>query len=326
MRDQVRDRLALSRAGWASHDQALPGDDRVDRVVLRRIRVEHQVLISERHPVGIGYQRFRRSVVLANQLASRWVAGNGCDEVMGYQLVEGAFQVLDHRKFRVAERAQDKPRRNVEAGHPGGLLSQPRVGVIELGGRVDHPVHPIEQRFEIDIAAELGLQVVAKRRIDLHVATGESDLEVVLGCAARAHARPAEEDRGGGRSRASSVLPRSQPAGEKQSFQTALFVVFARLVVNRAGPLERIRARVRIRENARKRDRLANKEISHRPGLSILKIEGAGPQVAVEEQVVAPAEIDQLSRPRPHRPSDCLDTLVREANARLFIDDADRIR
>ena len=51
-RDQVGDRLALARARRATHDQTLPAQDGVDRVVLARVSVEHEELIGKRRLSG----------------------------------------------------------------------------------------------------------------------------------------------------------------------------------------------------------------------------------------------------------------------------------
>ena len=169
-RNEVGDRLALAGSRRTPDDQVLPVDDRVNRVVLARIRVEDEELIRRRGPVRVVEGDLGLGVLSVQSRAGFGIAGNRCDDVVLDECVLGGFEILDHRQLGVREVPKDDSVGDAETRDPIGSIAEPLVGRAEFPARIDDTIDRVEELVLVERSPELGREKVEQRRVDLHLA------------------------------------------------------------------------------------------------------------------------------------------------------------
>ena len=295
--DQVGDRLALAGSRRPLDDQALAREHRVDRVVLAGVGIQNQELISQRHLI-----RARNGLwpgpLGADRRAGLLIARQRRDQLMRDQLIQCPVKVGDHRQLGVGEVRQHQPPVNPEAGYLPCLLPDPFIGLLQLPRLVDHAVRDApHQRSVIKLAAEVDLQHVLQRRVNLHRLTDHGKLELILRRADRTQCGGLKQNRRTRLPGCPLILPRRQAAPDRQRLQAAFFEVLLSLVMDHADPPQHLIALLSIGKQRRDPGRLAQQQAHDRVAVCCRQIQGAALQVAVMQQVVTSAEIDKRVLP-----------------------------
>ena len=295
--DQVGDRLALAGSRRALDDQALPREHRVDRVVLARVGIQHQELISQRHLIR-ARDRLRPRPLGPDRRAGLLIARQRRDQLMRDQLIQCPVKVSDHRQLGIGEVRQHQPRVNPETRYLPCLLADPLIGFLQLPRLIDRAVRDtLHQRRVINLAAEVDLQHVQQGRVDLHRLPDHGKLELILRRADRTQRGGLKQDRRTRLPRGPLVLPRRQPAPDRQRLQAPFFEILLSLVMDRADPPQHLITLLRITEQRRDPGRLAQQQPSDRVAIRRRQIQSAALQVPVMQQVVASAEINKRVLP-----------------------------
>ena len=307
--DQVRDRLALARPRRALDDQALPREHRVNRVVLARIGIQHQELISQRHLIR-ARDRLRPRPLGPDRRTGLLIARQRRDQLMPDQLIQRPIKIIDHRQLGIGKVRQHQPQVNPETRHLPRLLADPPIGFLQLPRLIDRAVRdPLHQRRMINLAAEVNLQHMQQGRVHLHRLTDHGQLELILRCTDRTQRGGLKQDRRTRLPHGPLVLPRRQPAPDRQRFQAPLFEILLCLVMDRADPAQHLITLLKITEQCRDPGRLAPQQPSDCVAISRRQVQRAPLQVPVMQQVIASAEINKrvlpvrrrlLHQPRAH--------------------------
>ena len=208
-------------------------------------------------------------------------------------------EVGDHRELRVGERAEDQAGGHREVGHVcAGLRERgvDGVGVEGLSGggeRLDG--------VGVEGDALLGGQVVHEHGVEFEVAV-EVEGVVALGCAGRAQGAGSQQDRGsrgagGGAAVGQPDRPGRHADGEEPGEDAAFLGEFARLGGDRPGATAGLVEGGGLAHEVGELGRLAREQHRHAAGMGGREVEGARRKVAVPEQRVAPAEVDEVARP-----------------------------
>ena len=280
--------------GGPVHDEVRAGAHRLDGLLLAAVGVEHEHValgVVEVDPAAVELGAHRAQGV--------GVAGERRDDVVVGERVALGGEVGHHRQLGVREGADDQARGHREVGHAGAGLRQ--RGVDRVG--VEHGVGG-GQRLDgvlVEGDALLGRQVVDEHRVELELGP-EVELVVALGRTGRAQgARPQQHGR---RGRAGCRAPVGQPGGpgrhahgEEAGEDAALLGELAALGRDRPGPAAGVLEGRRLADQLGQLRRAAGHHARDPAGVGGGEVEGAGGQVAVPEQGVAPAEVDEVAGP-----------------------------
>ena len=119
LRDQVRDRLALTGARRTADNTALTSNGRGDGLLLRRVGIAHKELLVGQDAVE--FTRIRVHSRSACKFGGGLVACDACDDVVLRKLLQKLLQIFDDRELLETEVSQDPPRLHPKAGHAAGL-------------------------------------------------------------------------------------------------------------------------------------------------------------------------------------------------------------
>src|ERR1035437_1315809 len=134
-----------------------------------------------------------------------------------------------------------------------------------------------------------------KRRVDFHLVC-QSETKLGLGGTMCHQRRPAEEDRGVGCVRGTVARPGGQTQADEECGQTLLLVLLPGLAVDTAETTQGVAPLVRS-ERRHWVDGGAVQQLLLVQAGEYAEIDSPGPLVAIEDQVVPPAQVDQLLRP-----------------------------